>query len=292
MKPAPFRYAAPTNLDDALLVLADHAGEAKLLAGGQSLVQLMNFRKVRPAVVVDLNRIDALRGIKVGPDGLRLGAMTRYCDVERHGSLIAGWPILAYAVGHIAHQQIRSRGTIGGSLAQNHPGAEMPQVLLALDAEVVLRSQNGERRLLVEELYRADGSVTIGADEILTEIVVRPLPKDTGWGFREVTRRHGDASVVAAAAIVASLPDGGTFARVSLAGAARRPVRFRRAEDVVAAGSSGRGLESALAEAAVELEPPDTPFAPDWYRRDVAATLAARVIEDCFSHRAGGRHAH
>jgi carbon-monoxide dehydrogenase medium subunit len=292
VKPAPFRYAAPTNLGDALSLLADHAGEAKLLAGGQSLVQLMNFRKLRPSVVIDLNRIPGLRGIEIRSDGVHIGAMTRYCDVERHEQLIADWPILPHSVSHIAHQQIRSRGTIGGSLAQNHPGAEMPQVLLALDAEVTLRSRSGERRLPVDELYRADGGVTIGADEILIEIAIPRLPAEAGWGFREVTRRHGDASVVAAAAIVAPRPGGGKFARISLAGAGRRPIRFPQAEDAVAAGLRGRELAEALAAAASVLEPPDTPFAPDWYRRDVAAALVARVVEDGLSDAPGGRHAH
>lgn len=285
MKPVPFRYAAPTELADAIVLLAEHSSQAKLLAGGQSLIPLLNYRKLRPSVVIDLNRVEALRGISADST-LHIGAMCRYAEAERSETVATGWPILRDAITHIAHQQIRSRGTIGGSVAQNHAGAEMPLVLLALDAVATLRNGGGERRVPVDNIYSANGAVLIEPDEILVAIEV-PTMAGAGWGFREVARRHGDASVVAAAAIISA--DLATV-RVAVAGVGRRPLRIAAAEALVAEGVRGKALEAPLAAALAALDPPDTPFAPDWYRRDVAAALIVRVLDDAFD-RLGGQHA-
>jgi CO/xanthine dehydrogenase FAD-binding subunit len=282
MKPAPFQYAAPTAVEDVLTLLAAHRSTAKLLAGGQSLVPLMNYRKERPSVVIDLNRVEALRNIHVDHDVLTLGAMVRYAEVERSAEIAENWPLLSHAIGYIAHQQIRSRGTIGGSLAQNHPGAEMPLVLLCLDAMLGVRGAEGTRTLPIDDFYTIDGKTTLGADEMLIDAKLPEMPEKAGWGFCEVSRRHGDASIVAAAAVLVRDGSGISFARIVITGVAKRPVRFFTAEAQIIKQPDLQSFKDSLTGLAADFLPPDTPFAPSWYRRDIAVTIVARAIDDAW----------
>ncbi|CAI7994529.1 DNA mismatch repair protein MutS [Geodia barretti] len=199
MKPAPFAYECPSDVAEAVALLAAHGGDARPLAGGQSLVPLLNFRLARPAVLVDLNRIEALARITVEDGALRLGAMARQASVETDARVARGWPLLTEAIGHIAHPQIRNRGTVGGSLAHNDPAAELPAVMLALDAEMSAQGPQGQRTIAARDFFAGTMETALGADELLTEIAVPALPEGTGWGFQEAARRQGDFALVAVA---------------------------------------------------------------------------------------------
>ena len=175
MKPPPFAYECPTEVADAVALLAQHGADARPLAGGQSLVPLLNFRLARPAVLVDLNRIEALSHIAVEDGALRIGAMARQAAVEADPDVARGWPLLTEAIGHIAHPQIRNRGTIGGSIAHNDPAAELPAVMLALDAEMTAQGPEGARTIQAEDFFAGTMETALAPDELLTEIRVPAL---------------------------------------------------------------------------------------------------------------------
>lgn len=203
MKPAPFLYFAPTTLDEALALLAEHGDDAKVLAGGQSLVPTMNFRLAQPGVLVDLNGIAELFYIRPTEEGgLHIGAMTRQRTLERDPLVAERAPLIHDAMPHIAHVQIRNRGTIGGSLAHADPAAELPAVALALDAKFRVRSQQGERWINAPEFYVGLFTTALEPGEILVEIAAPPLPPRTGWSIQEVARRQGDYALVGVAATV------------------------------------------------------------------------------------------
>lgn len=242
MKPAPFEYAAPASLDEALALIGD---EARPLAGGQSLVPMLNFRLARPARLVDLERV-GLDHVRV--DGaLRLGAMTRQATIERSQEIAAGWPLLRQAVRHVGHPQIRARGTIGGSVAHADPKAELPVALAALGARFHVRSAAGARTLTAGELFRGPLMTALAPDELLVEIEVPPLPAGARTAFAEHARTHGDFAIAGVAAVVT-----GDRVTLGLLGAAYTPV-------VV-------DSEAAIADVA------------DPHRRALLAALARRAI--------------
>ena len=240
MKPAPFAYDAPRELDEALALLARGDEDVKVLAGGQSLVPLLNFRLARPDRLVDLNRVEELAYLRRDGDVLRIGALARHVDLERSREVAAGWPLLAQAVRHVGHPQIRARGTVCGSVAHADPAAELPVALMALDARFHVRSQRGSRSLGADELFRGFLTTALGPDELLVEIEVPHVVG--GSAFVEHARTHGDFALGGAAAVLA-----GGDARLALLGAGPVPVRAREAEAVIAAG----GLPAEAAEAAV-----------------------------------------
>src|SRR5690242_18876224 len=209
MKPAPFEYYAPTTREEALSLLAEYGDEAKVLAGGQSLVPSMNFRLAQPSILVDLNGVRDLFGISAGEDGvLRIGAMTRQRAVER-STLVAGRaPLIAEAMPHVAHPQIRNRGTLGGSLAHADPAAEAPALAVALDMQVKAQSKMGERLIPAAEFFLGIFTTALEPEEILVEVLVPPLPARTGTAFEEMARRHGDYALAGAAAVVSLAGDG------------------------------------------------------------------------------------
>ena len=183
MKPAPFAYECPSDVAEAVAMLAAHGGEARPLAGGQSLVPLLNFRLARPAVLVDLNRIEALARITVEDGALRLGAMARQASVETDARVARGWPLLTEAIGHIAHPQIRNRGTVGGSLAHNDPAAELPAVMLALDAEMTAQGPQGQRTIAAGDFFAGTMETALAPDELLTEISCSGTPRGDRLGL-------------------------------------------------------------------------------------------------------------
>ena len=202
MKPPRFEYLAPTSLDEALGLLADHGDEAKVLAGGQSLVPLLNFRLVRPAYLVDLNDIPGLAYVRADDGRLAIGAMTRQRAVETADVVRERCPLLADAMPQIGHFQIRNRGTIGGSLAHADPAAELPAVVAALEGELVVRSRAGERTLTPEQFFVAYLTTAVDPAELLVEVRLPVAPPRTGAAFMEVSRRHGDFALVGVAATV------------------------------------------------------------------------------------------
>jgi CO/xanthine dehydrogenase FAD-binding subunit len=243
MKPAPFEYAAPETIEEALALVGD---ESRPLAGGQSLVPMLNFRLARPARLVDLERVEGLAYVEPG-DALRLGAMTRQATIERSPEIAARWPLLQQAVRLVGHAQIRARGTIGGSVAHADPKAELPVALAALGARFHVRSASAARTLTAAELFVGPLMTALAPDELLVEIEVPPLPPGARTAFLEQARTHGDFAVAGVAAVVRG--DGVTL---GLLGAAYTPI-------VVAS------------EAEID--------APDRYRRALLAALARRAIE-------------
>ena len=281
MKPAPFAYECPSDVAEAVALLAAHGGDARPLAGGQSLVPLLNFRLARPAVLVDLNRIEALARITVEDGALRLGAMARQASVETDARVARGWPLLTEAIGHIAHPQIRNRGTVGGSLAHNDPAAELPAVMLALDAEMSAQGPQGQRTIAARDFFAGTMETALGADELLTEIAVPALPEGTGWGFQEAARRQGDFALVAVAVLLRPTGSGQIDARVVVTGTGGGPVRMRSAEAVLTErgtdGEAGEGVGNAAAEA---CDAADDPHAPAWYRQKLVSALTRRACRD------------
>ena len=243
MKPAPFEYDAPTELEEALALLARHGEDAKVLAGGQSLVPLLNFRLARPARLIDVNRVAELGYLRRRDGVLRIGALTRAAALERSRVVGLHWPLLREAVRLSGHPQIRSRGTVGGSVAHADPASELPAVLTALDARFHIRSARGARTLRAEELFLGFLSTALEPDELLVEIEVPPLPPRTGTAIVEHARTHGDFAVGGAAAVL-TLGQRGRCERVAivLLAAGPAPRRAAAAEDV-SRGSAGECQE-------------------------------------------------
>lgn len=284
MKPPPFEYHAPTTIDEALALLAEHGYEAKPLAGGQSLVPTMNFRLAQPAVLIDLNRLAELSYIRPdGDGGLRLGAMTRQRQVERDPQVAERSPLLHETMPFIAHPQIRNRGTIGGSLAHADPAAELPAVAVALKGRFRLRSGRGERWLPADAFYVGLFTTALEPDELLVEVALPPAPNGrSGWAFREVARRHGDFALVGVAAVVTlDEQDQCRKARLVFLSVGDGPVEARQA----AAALQGQRLTPEAIRAAAEIaaqtdiDPAADIHASAAYRRHLAGVLARQALE-------------
>ncbi len=290
MKPAPFEYHAPATVEEALALLARYGGEAKVLAGGQSLMPLLNFRLSRPAALVDINRIDALSYIKEGNGALRLGALTRQRAIERSALVRSRLPLLTEATALVGHLPIRTRGTIGGSLAHADPSAEYPAVLTALEGEVVARGPGGERILRADEFFLTYLTTRLAPDEILTEVRLPGWPAASGWAFEEFSRRHGDFAIVGIAALLVGEGGRCTQARLAAAGVGPTPIRLRAAEEIV---ERGRLEEQTFQEAgarAAQLVTPDADIhASADYRRHLTRVLVVRALRKA-AGRLGGRH--
>lgn len=291
MKPAAFEYYDPTTVDEALALLGELGDEAKVLAGGQSLVPMMNFRLVRPAHLIDLNRIPELAYLRREQGWLKIGAMTRQRTLEKSAEVAEGWPLLTEATRLIGHVQIRTRGTVGGSLAHADPAAEYPAAMAALEARFVLRSAQGERVLSPDEFFVTYLTTALEPGELLVEIQVPPLPPRTGWAFQEVSRRHGDFALVGAAALVTlDERDRIQQARVAFTGAAPTPVRAREVEASLVGQEPSEAVFRAASLAASEvLEPESDIHASAEYRKEVGAVMARRAWVQA-TERARARH--
>jgi carbon-monoxide dehydrogenase medium subunit len=280
VKPAPFEYHAPTTVAEAAALLHDLGDDARPLAGGQSLVPLMALRLSRPAHLVDLNGIEELAGVESSADGgLTIGALVRQRAAERSPVVAERCPLLAEALPFLAHAAIRTRGTIGGSVAHADPAAELPAVCTALEAQIVARSVDGERTVAAADFFVSHFTTALAADEILTSVRIPPAAPRTGFAFDEVSRRHGDFALVAAAAMVRL--DGGVIAeaRLAFAGVAATPVRAAIAEARLAGERPDDKLfEAAAADVAAGLDPPDDLHATARYRIHVAALLTRRLL--------------
>ncbi|HZU06687.1 MAG TPA: xanthine dehydrogenase family protein subunit M [Chloroflexota bacterium] len=280
MKPAPFEYLAPTTLDEALAALATYGEEAKVLAGGQSLVPLMNFRLARPRVLIDINRLAELAYIHQEQDGLRFGALTRQAEAEASPLVRAASPLLAQALRFVGHAAIRSRGTIGGSIAHADPAAELPLLLVALDGYVRARRVGGERTIAAQEFFVDYLTTALAPTELLTEVCLPASSLWDGASFLELARRHGDYALVASVVLLRLAADGTCAeARIALAGVGPTPLRIPAAEAVLV----GTGLDAARQEAAAQLaaeaiDPPSDIHGSADYRRRLARTLVQRGL--------------
>ena len=282
MKPPPFEYYDPDSTEAALSLLAELGEEAKILAGGQSLVPLLNFRLVRPAALIDINGIAELDGIEPAGAGLRIGALTRHRAVEVSPLVKERCPALAEAVPLIGHRQIRNRGTFGGSLAHADPSAELPLIVTLLDAEIRTRCGDQASTYRPTEFFQGYLSTALAPDELVTEIILPPWPSGAGWSFREVSARHGDFALVAAAALV-ELGETGTITslRLAVGGVGPAPRRLRAGEVLAVGRAPGARLLSDLAEASrAEIEPDSDIHASAEYRSDVSAALIRRVVAE------------
>jgi aerobic carbon-monoxide dehydrogenase medium subunit len=280
VRPAPFEYFAPRAVEEALALLARHGDEGKALAGGQSLVPLMNMRLVRPAVVVDLNRVAALGGVREEGGRLRLGALVRQQALERDPRIAAAAPLLAEAAPLIGHLQTRARGTVGGSLVHADPAAELPACMVALDAVFHLQSARGRRACRAEEFYRGLLATTLGPDELLAEVEVPGAPTaHAGHGFAEVARRHGDFALAGACAVL-GLDAAGLcrHARLVIFGAGDRPGLARAAAALLGERPEAARLAEVGRAAAAEIDARADLHATAEYRRRVAGGLAARAL--------------
>jgi CO/xanthine dehydrogenase FAD-binding subunit len=289
MKPAPFEYFRPRTIDEALALLTEHAGDAKPLAGGQSLIPAMNFRLATPAVLVDLNALSDLAYIKSDERGLRFGGMTRQRAVERSAIVAREAPLLAETMPFIAHPAIRNRGTIGGSLAHADPAAELPAVMLALNARFGLRSHKGVRSVSADDFFTGLFSTAIEPGELLTEVTVPKAGRRMGFAFQEISRRHGDFALVGVAASV-TLDEAGNCAgaRIALLSVGDRPVLAEQAAKVVADQTPSPGAIRAAANAAagMDIDPSSDIHASAKYRRQLAAVLTRRVLTVAFDRAA------
>ena len=289
MKPAPFEYFTPATLDEGLALLSEHGGDAKPLAGGQSLIPAMNFRLARPAVLVDLNRIAELAYVRAESGGLAVGAMTRQRAVERSDAVARAAPLLAETMPSIAHPQIRNRGTMGGSIAHADPSAELPAVMLALEARFRAKSPTDERSIAACEFFRGMLETALAPGELLVEITVPPLPASSGTAFLEMARRHGDYALVGVAVVVTLDPRGRCQeAKLSLLSVGAGPVLATEAANLLAGQAPSDDLVRAAGVAAAtrDVDPPSDIHASAAYRRLLTRVLTRRALARAFE-RAG-----
>ena len=279
MKPAPFDYIAATSVDMAAASLAEAGDDAKIIAGGQSLVPLLNFRLLRPSILVDINPIGTLAFITETATDIRIGALTRHHQLETSPVIARHLPVLSCAMAHVAHLAIRNRGTIGGSLAHGDPAAELPMMALLLDAELHIVSVSGTRTIAASEFFLDALTVDLAAGEIVTEIVLPKLPPRTGWGFAEVARRHGDFALAAAAATLSIAADSITEVRIALTGIGRTALRVAAAEKLIVGQTLRADVSNQVVEAVrAAIEPETDLHASSDYRRHLAGVLTSRAL--------------
>jgi carbon-monoxide dehydrogenase medium subunit len=273
-------YEVPATVAEAVDLLGEHQDEASVLAGGQSLIPLMALRLARPAVLIDINGLGELSGVSVTDGWVAIGAMTREYVAEESAAVADTVPLLAAALPLIGHEAIRSRGTIGGSLAHADPAAELPAVARALDAEFVVRSGSGNRVVPAAEWFEGYLATARRPDEILVEVRFPPAGPGTGVAFQEVTRRHGDFAIVGLAASL-TLADGViSHARLAFSGVADVPVRAADAEDLlVGKRPSAELFEEAARRAVADIDPPADLHGSSEYRKKIAATLVRRGLQ-------------
>jgi len=279
MKLPHFDYEAPNTVSEAVELLAEHLDEASVLAGGQSLIPLLALRLARPAVLIDINRIDELSGVSATDGWVAIGAMTREYVAEESGIVADTVPLLAAALPLIGHEAIRSRGTVGGSLAHADPAAELPAVARALDAEFVVRGPSGERAVPAAEWFEGYLTTSRRPDELLVEVRFPAAGRGTGISFQEVARRHGDFAVVGLAASLTLAEGAITDARLAFAGLSDVPVRAAHAEDLlVGERPSAELFDEAASRATDDMDPPADLHGSSDYRKKVAAALVRRGL--------------
>jgi carbon-monoxide dehydrogenase medium subunit len=281
MKPAPFKYIAATSLQQALLLKAEHGDEAKFLAGGQSLIPTMNFRLARPAILIDINQIDELAGIRPGTSGgMLVGALTRYHQLERHAGMTSRFPLLGETLPHIAHPQIRNRGTIGGNLCHADPASELPAVALALEARLRLQTASGERWVTAADFFVGSLTTDLGTDEMLVEIDFPSPRPDTGSCFMEVARRRGDFAITGAAAMVTLGEDNQcSHIRLTFCGVGETPVDASAATGILLGHEVTEEATAEVANLIQRLiEPAGSVHATADYQRHVAGVLTERAL--------------
>ncbi|MFN8439959.1 MAG: xanthine dehydrogenase family protein subunit M [Caldilineaceae bacterium] len=282
MKPAPFQYFAPTTLDEALHLLAQHGYDAKLLAGGQSLIPTMNFRLSQPGVLIDLNTISSLAYVQTPSlAGLQIGAMTRQRTIEHSAEVQARCPLLHATMPYIAHVQIRNRGTIGGSLAHADPAAELPAVMQTLNAQFRVRGPKGERIVAARDFYIGLFTTALAPDEIITEIILPGMLPRSGWSIQEISRRHGDYALVGVtAAITLDAAGKCSDAAITLLSVGDGPVMAQGGMKMLVGETVTDALIDAVADQVAyhDIDPTGDIHASVDFRRHLAKVLTKRAL--------------
>jgi len=280
MKPAPFEYDDPRTVDETLELLARYGDDCKVLAGGQSLVPLMNFRLARPGRLIDINGVTSLGRIRIENGRLQIGAMVRHAQVEHSNEVAARWPLLHEAIGWVGHSQIRNRGTVGGSVAHADPAAELPAAFAALDATFHVLSRRGPRVLRWDQLFVSEFTTALAPDELLTAIVVPAQDPATGTAFVEFARRHGDFALGGAAVTVTIGRDGRCKdATIALLSAGPRAVRASAAERRLQGSKLDEAaIKDAANEAVKDLHPTSDLHGSSEYRVKLLRVMAERAL--------------
>lgn len=279
MKLPPFDYACPTTLPEAIQLLASN-DDAKAIAGGQSLVPMLAFRLSQPSLLVDLRKLADLRGIRISDAGVTLGAMVRWRDIEDDERLETAHPLLKAAIAHVAHYQIRNRGTVGGSIAHADPAAEMPGIAMTCDAEIAVVGKSGAHVIQAADFFQGALTTALTTDEIIVEIRLPAWPAGRRWGFQEFARRRGDFAMAAAAVFYDQDERGkARNAHVGVIGVGDRPLRLTAVEDVL----NGESIDEATiakADAATSsaVDPQDDIHASAAYRRSLVGTMVERAL--------------
>jgi len=278
MKAADFAYARAASVEDAVALLATHGDRAKLLSGGQSLLPAMNLRLISPELIIDIGGIAELRGIAVTGNTVRIGALTRHVDVQRSPEIAAHTPLLKEAITHVAHPAIRNRGTIGGSLAHADPASELPACMLALDADLVVQSKSGRRRIAAGDFFQGIFQTALSPDELLTAVELPISAKNSAYFFYEFARRHGDYAMAGLAA--QAVIEGGILADLRLAyfAVGDRPVLAGTANKLTAKTITPALLSEASRALGDELDPQDDQQATGVMRRHLAQVLLRRCV--------------
>ena len=281
MKLPPFEYACPTTLSEAVALLASHDGEAKPLAGGQSLMPMMAFRVAQPTLLVDLRKLSDLKAIRISDDGVHLGALVRWRDIQDDLRLLGAHPLLKAAIAHVAHYQIRNRGTVGGSIAHADPAAEMPGVAVACDAEIAVMGKSGARTIKAKDFFLGALTTALEPDEIITEVRLPHWPSGRRFGFQEFARRRGDFAMAGVALFYDPDKSGkAANAHVGVIGVGDRPQRLSAVETAL----NGKKIDEATIAKAGEaasaaVEPQDDIHASADYRRALTGTLVERALQ-------------
>jgi len=285
MKPAAFKYIRAQSLEETLSLLADKGSEAKILAGGQSLVPMMNFRVAQPGTLIDIDRVKELDYLRVEGSWLCVGARTRQRTLEQAPLVKEQCPVLALAVKWIGHPQTRNRGTVGGSLVHGDPTAELPLVATLLDAQIVIQKKGKSRTVKPADFFEDMMATRIGEDEILTEVRFPLAPPRSGCGFRELAIRHGDFAIVAAA-VQLTLGQDGRFAdaRVAVSGGGPKSLRITKAEQaLVGQKANDKIFQEAAACVPDAVNPPADQKASAAYRKEMARVFVQRALDDAWS---------
>lgn len=279
MKPVAFDYYTPTSVGETFDLLTKHGTDSKILAGGQTLVPLLNMRLIKPASLIDINQVIELEGIQVNSQGLLIGALTRQQTLLEDSRVAEGWPLLVDATGYIGHLGIRNRGTIGGSLAYANPSAELPATAIVLNAEIIAHSPGGQRNIPAKDFFLGPMKTALRADELLTHVQIPSLPAHVGWAFLEVSHRQRDLPLVAVAALVV-LADSSNCSdvRLVLAGVGPKPYTADIASLMVGQNPTPELIAAAVHAAVTNLEPNSDLHASADYRRHAAQTLSRRAL--------------
>lgn len=285
MKPASFDYYAPTEIQEALTLLERHGDDAKILAGGQSLVPLLNMRLARPKVIIDINRIPSLSYIRENNGSLRIGGLTRHRMIEKSSVIQERCPLMAEAIRWVGHIEVRNRGTIGGSLVHADPAAELPAVVTALGGEMTMASPQGERTVRAEEFFITFLTTALGSSEILTEARLPVWPRHAGHSFQEISRRHGDFAVVAVAVLLLlNKRRECENSSIVLAGVGPTPLKAKRSEGLLLGQKITRELTEKVGVLAAEDSDPssDVHGSAD-YRREMVKVMTRRALEEALA---------